>query len=209
MRINLFVLAALASIAAPVSAQVSGTAQIYCSGDIAVLSVSATAAAEDVGRPGAWYIAAHDPIDGSRVAFLTPGGWAVPDVPGKLIPYGAYLDGIPPGVSASACVPGSTYGEGGYSGPNFSACGSTTDPWVGYILKVGYGVLTAEGEALVSTRRARLDAVKPILVQEGRWRADHEDDDRMRESLVMKSLRENGRTADFMSLPQVQCFNSG
>lgn len=209
MRINLFVLAALASIAAPVSAQVSGTARLDCSGDIAVLSVSAKAAAEDVGRPGAWYIAAHDPNDGLKVAFLTPGGWQIPGVAGMLIPYGAYFDGIPSGVSVSACVPGSAYSDSGYSSPILSTCGSTTDPWVGYILKVGYGVLTAEGEVLVATRRARLDAVKPILVQEGKWRADHEDDDRMRESLVMKSLRENGRTADFMNLPSLQCSYSG
>lgn len=209
MRIKFVVLAIMASIAAPVSAQVAGDAQVSCVDEVAVLSVSATAAAQDVGRPGAWFIAAHDPFDGLKVAFLTPAGWKVPDVPGTLIPYGAYLAGIPPSISTSACVPGSTYDEGGYSGPNFSTCGAMTDPWAGYILKVGYGVLTVEGEALVATRRARLDAVKPIMVQEGRWRADHEDDDRMRESLVMKSLRENGRTADVMSLPSLQCFYSG
>ena len=209
MRINLFALAVLASLATPVSAQVSGTAQVFCSNDIAMLSVSAKAASEDVGRPGAWYVAAHDPNDGLKVAFLTPGGWQIPEMAGMLIPHGAYFDGIPSSVSVSACVPDSAYSDSGYPSPILSTCGSTTEPWGGYILKVGYGVLTVEGEMLVSTRRERLDAVKPIMVQEGKWRADHEDDDRMRESLVMKSLRENGRTADFMVLPSVQCFNPG
>lgn len=198
-----------ALVCAVAAAQVAGNGQVQCSSEAAVLSVSASASAADTGRPGAWFIAVHHPSDATQVAFLTPGGWVAPDSVGKLVPYGVYYDGIPGVISAAACAPVAMYGESGsgytYS---FSSCAATTDPFVGYILKVGYGVLTPEGELLLSTRRERLDAAKPIMQEKGMWKPEYEDDERMREALVIKSMRD-GRIADVLTVPSMQCAMGG
>jgi hypothetical protein len=189
-------------------AQVAGNGQVQCSGEAAVLSVSASASAADTGRPGAWFIAAHHPSDATQVVFLTPGGWVVPESVGKLVPYGVYYDGIPGSIGATACAPMSSYSDGGSVTYDFSGCGPTTDPWAGYIVKVGYGVLTPEGEMLVSTRRERMEAAKPIMQQQGRWRPEYEDDEHMREALVIKSMRD-GRIVDVLTVPSMQCAMGG
>ena len=62
---------------------------------------------------------------------------------------------------------------------------------------------------LVSTRRERLDATKPIMQQQGKWKVEYEDDDRMRVALVMRSVRENNRIADVLTIPSIQCYYSG
>lgn len=205
------ILIAMTLAAAPAFAQVSGNAQVYCAGDTPVLNVSASASFADAGKPGAWFVAAHDPYDASRIAYLTPAGWAVPDAPGTIIAYQDYPAGIPGNIAASACVPAAFYteGGGGYSAPNLSACGQTTEPWAGHIVKVGYGVLTQEGEMLVATRRERLDFAKPTMIETGKWRAEYEDDDHMRKALVIKHLREPGNIIDVLTVPHTSCYISG
>jgi len=192
-------------IAAPLlsHAQVSGSGHVYCSGETAVLSVSASASSSDAGRPGAWFIAAHHPSDAARVAFLTPNGWVISDSPGRLIPFGEYPGGIPGGISTSVCAP-RVVSDGYSSSVDLGGCGSSTGAWAGYVVKVGYGVLTPKGEELVLTRRERLDAVKPIMQQKGRWSAWHEDDNHMRRALVTRSMRD-GRTVDILTVPSIEC----
>ena len=194
----------LATATTPALAQVSGDAQVYCAGDTPALNVNASASSADAGKPGAWFVAAHDPYDGSRIAYLTPGGWVIPELADGIVPYQEYPTGIPGSITATACVPPSTdYGI------NLSMCGQTTEPWAGYIVKVGYGVLTPEGEMLVATRRERLDAAKPLMLEQGKWRAEYEDDDHMRKALVIKSLREPGNVIDVLTVPYTSCYISG
>lgn len=205
---SLFAVAAIAGFASGVSAQVAGQAVIGCTGETATLSVFASTSAADAGRPGAWYIAAHHPDDFTRVAFLTPGGWQAPDA-GGFIPYSVHRDGIPATLGVQACVPPGMYDESGNMTPLLSGCSSSSQHLAGYIVKVGYGVLTLMGEQLVNSRRERLEAARPLLEERGKWRADHADDEHMRESLVLKSLREDGRVADFLVVPAVSCYSSG
>lgn len=208
MKLHHLVALPFALLCAAAAAQVSGNGQVQCSGEIAFLSVSASASGADTGRPGAWFIAAHHPDDATQVVFLTPGGWVVPESVGKLVPYGVFYDGIPGSISATACAPLASFSDDGSVSYDFSGCGSTTDPWAGYIVKVGYGVLTLEGELLVATRRDRLDVAKPIMQEQGKWKPEYEDDDRMREALVIKSMRD-GRIADVLTVPSLQCAMGG
>lgn len=209
MKLRHFASLSLALLCEAAAAQVSGNGQVQCSNEMAVLSVSASASAADTGRPGAWFIAAHHPNDATQVVFLTPGGWVVPESVGKLVPYLVSYTGIPGNISAAACAPVTIYsGEGSAASYSFSACGSTTDQWAGYIVKVGYGVLTSTGEMLVSTRRERLDAARPIMQEQGMWKSEYEDDNRMREALVINSMRD-GRIVDVLTVPFVQCAMGG
>lgn len=198
----------LALLAAPVAAGVIGNASIGCSGYQAVLSVIASASPADTGRPGAWFIAAHHPTDATRVAFLTPEGWKLPSSAGELIPYGVYEQSLPGSISTSACVPSVSTDEYGNSMTSWSSCATSTANWNGYVVKVGYGVLTPLDEQLVATRRERLDAAKPIMIEKGKWREEYEDDDRMRQALVIKSMREDSRIADVLTVYPVECFAS-
>lgn len=200
-------LVALFVASTPVFAQVAGNAQMYCSGDMPVLNVTASVPAADAGKPGAWFIAAHDPHDATRIAYLTPGGWVAPDAAGGIVAYQGYPAGIPASIAATACVP--VVMEGWPSTPDLSMCGQATDPWIGYLVKVGYGVLSPDGEMLVANRRERLELTKPLMIEQGRWRAEYEDDDHMRKSLILKSLREPGNVIDVMTVPYLSCYISG
>lgn len=206
MRKKIFLAPLFAALlSASALAQVSGAANLHCSGESAVISISASSSSADAGRPGAWFVAAHDPYSGQYVAFLTPGGWVAPESAGYLVPYGEYPGGIPQQINVSTCAPLTIYGESGVSGYDFSSCGSNTWPSSGYVVKVGYGVLTPENELLLQTRRARLDAAKPLLQSRGEWRPEYDDDDKMRRALVIKSLRENNRIQDVMTVYPIDC----
>lgn len=191
----------------PALAQVAGNAQMHCSGDMPILNLTASASPADAGKPGAWFIAAHDPYDAARIAYLTPSGWVAPDVAGGIVAYQEYPAGIPASIEATACVP--VVMEGWHSNVNLSVCGQATDPWAGYIVKVGYGVLSPDGEMLVASRRERLELTKPLMIEQGKWRAEYEDDDHMRKSLVLKSLREPGKVIDVLTVPYLSCYISG
>lgn len=164
------------------TAQVSGNAVVKCSGEHATLYVSAYTSTADAGRPGAWYVAAHHPTDLTRVAFLTPLGWREPDR-GGFVPYSEHRAGI----------------------VDLSSCSYTSQHLAGYIVKAGYGVLTPAGEKLVSSRRERMEVARPLFEERGKWRTEYDDDEHLRESLVLKSLREEHRVADFLVVPTVHC----
>lgn len=205
MKIRHLAALPLALLCAAAVAQVSGNGQVQCLGETAVLSVSASAAAADTGRPGAWFIAAHHPTDATQVAFLTPGGWVPPELFGYLVPYGEYPGGIPGSLSVTACIPNPVTDDSGQI-EGISGCSSTSSSWAGYIVKIGYGVLTPEGEMLLASRRERLDAARPIMLEHGKWKPEYEDDDRMRVALIIKSLRD-GRIADLLVVPSISCLS--
>lgn len=186
------------------TAQVSGNAVVKCSGEHATLYVSAYTSTADAGRPGAWYVAAHHPTDLTRVAFLTPLGWREPDR-GGFVPYSEHRAGIPASLEVRACLPQAVHDDYGYATVDLSSCSYTSQHLAGYIVKAGYGVLTPAGEKLVSSRRERMEVARPLFEERGKWRTEYDDDEHLRESLVLKSLREEHRVADFLVVPTVHC----
>jgi len=176
---------------------VSGNA--FCAGTTfdpapASVSISGTVAAADVGLPGAIWVGIEDPsAPGYPAAFLTPGGWMAWTTGG--FPTYVETPALGSTFSYTACIPYSHTGGG---------CALTSGHFLGWKVYAGYGVLTPEHQTLIQKRRASLDAAKPWLQQQGKWRADYEDDQAFRHALVQKSANE-GRWGPALTIPLIDC----
>lgn len=172
---------------------------VFCAGTTydpspASISISGTVAGPDTGLPGAVWVGIEDPLrPGYPAAFLTSSGWAAWTTGG----FPAYVEtpAIGSSFSYTACIPSSTSASG---------CASTSADFVGWKVYAGYGVLTPEHQSLIAKRRASLDLAKPWLQQQGKWRADYEDDMAYRNALVQKSANE-GRWGVALTVPTIDC----
>lgn len=172
---------------------------VFCAGTTydpspASISIIGNVAGPDTGLPGAVWIGIEDPAKpGFPSAFLTPSGWVAWTTGG----FPTYVETPAMGSSFSytACIPSSPSGGG---------CAATSADFVGWKVYAGYGVLTPEHQSLIAQRRASLDLAKPWLQQQGKWRADYEDDVAYRNALVQKSANE-GRWGVALMVPYIDC----
>ena len=183
----------MAAIAQTVSGNVSCAGTTYDPSP-ASISISGTVAGPDTGLPGAVWVGIEDPAKPVYpAALLTSSGWVAWTTGG----FPAYVEtpAIGSSFSYTACIPSSTSGSG---------CASTSADFVGWKVYAGYGVLTPEHQSLIAQRRASLNLAKPWLQQQGKWRADYEDDLAYRNALVQKSANE-GRWGVALTVPYINC----
>ena len=187
----------LAHSMATMAQTVSGN--VFCAGTTfdpapASVSISGTVAAADVGLPGAIWVGIEDPAaPGYPAAFLTSGGWVAWTTGG--FPTYVETPALGSTFSYTACIPHSPTGGG---------CASTSGQFLGWKVYAGYGVLTPEHQSLIQKRRASLDAAKPWLQQQGKWRVDYNDDLAFRNALVQKSAND-GRWGPALTIPFINC----
>ncbi len=177
----------------------TASGNVFCAGTTydpapASVSISGTVAAADVGLPGAIWVGIEAPsAPGYPAAFLTPGGWVAWTTGG--FPTYAETPALGSTFSYTACIPNSPSGGG---------CASTSADFVGWKVYAGYGVLTPYHQTLIQKRRTSLNAAKPWLQQQGKWRAAYDDDHAFRDALVQKSANE-GRWGPALTIPLIDC----
>lgn len=158
-------LAASAVLASAANAQ--AVMNFSCVNHLPQLSIIHTTAA-DYGRPGMFWLALVSPDQQTQMVWT---GSAWEQYQGGLHrPTAVYRDGMPPVIQMTVTPL------------------AFSDGWSLY---TGQGVLTAQAQANVATRRQFLNDAKPERVANGTWRADMDSDDQYQWSLIDRDASSN------------------
>jgi hypothetical protein len=174
----------------------AGTATIRCTADgfqssYPKVHVSYQTGA-DAGIPGLFWFGLLSPDD-KLGAVLTPNGWTTYE--GGLYPFHSRYDGGLP-ATIQFVVP-------------FPDRMQSTGPYVGYRIYAGHGVYTPEMRDLVVTRRQSLNAVKPDMQAQGRWRVEFDTDDNFIWSLIQRDMVDKRKYGTLLTIPAIDCYGSG
>lgn len=160
------------------------SAFLSCSGSKVILNLQYIVSG-DVGKPGVTYVSIVEPNEKAAVFANHTGGWTQ-YLGGMYPPNGAYDGGLPAIRTISIDLSGI--------------------PFVDRSLYVGHGALGQEELSMVRDRRIALDAIKPDLVAQGKWKKEyHENDDMMKLSLAEKNMRDKNKYFKLMILPSKDC----
>ncbi|MGC0153562.1 hypothetical protein ACPRNU_13955 [Chromobacterium vaccinii] len=143
--------------------------------------------AGDVGLPGAVYVGIHTP-DKTKAAFLNEAGQWEPYT-GGLYPIAKRFEaGVPASVPMAVTFPS-----------------TTTDPYVGWQIYIGYGVINASDQDMIRKRREMLNAAKPERVAQGRWSPLLDNDDHVKLAVLHKDLTRNQKYRWSVAVPFLDC----
>lgn len=178
----------LSMLGAIIPVHAAGKATIECTDDwTPVIRISYSVGA-DTGTPGLFWlgIISQDMKLGS---VLTTQGWQ--DYKGGLYPFQARYDG---GLSSNINLD--------IPFPNGA---SDTGQYAGYSIYAGHGAYSAASRRKVAERRASLESVKPVLLAQGKWRAELDSDDLYKWSLIQEDMKGGNKYGPMLTIPYVDC----
>lgn len=144
----------------------------------------------DTGSPGLLFLGLLSP-DQTQGAVLSLKGWS--SYSGGLYPPQARYDaGLPGVIPISVGFP---------DGPGVLS----TAGMAGFVLYVGHGAYTPDGQKQVANRRALLESVRAQRVAAGTWQAAYDSDDQMIWSLVQKDMTKNNKFVALLTVPSIDC----